>query len=127
MIATTRRQFTGGAAATLLAGFGEGSGRAAPMEQLYGLIGEMKAAPGKRAELVGYLLEGTAGMPGNLAYLVAEDVANPDSIWITEVWRSKADHDDSLGLPQVQSTIAKARPLIAGFGIRIETRPVMDS
>ena len=127
MIAATRREFTGGAAAVLLTGVVEGSGKAAPTDQLYGLIGEMKAAPGKRAELVGYLLEGTAGMPGNLAYLVAEDVANPDSIWITEVWRSKADHDDSLGLPQVQSTIAKARPLIAGFGIRIETRPVMDS
>jgi quinol monooxygenase YgiN len=125
MIGTTRREFAGGAAAVLLAGCTEGLGKIAPMDELYGLIGEMKAAPGKRAELLGYLLQGTGAMPGNLAYLIAEDAANPDSIWITEVWRSKADHDNSLSLPAVQATIAKARPLIAGFGTRVETRPVM--
>jgi quinol monooxygenase YgiN len=124
MITTTRRQFSGGAAAVLLAGCSEGLGRAAPMGELYGLIGEMKAAPGKRAELIGYLLAGTGEMPGNLAYLIAEDAGNADSIWITEVWRSKGDHAASLSLPQVQATIAKARPLIAGFGTRAETRPV---
>jgi len=124
MIAKTRREFTGGAAAVLLAGCTKGLGKTAPMEELYGLIGEIKAAPGKRAELLGYLLDGTGAMPGNLAYLIAEDAANPDSIWITEVWRSKADHANSLSLPQVQATITKARPLIAGFGTRVETRPV---
>ena len=125
MIAATRREFTGGAAAVLLAGCTKGLGKTAPMEELYGLIGEMKAASGKRAELIGHLLEGTETMPGNLAYLIAEDAGSPDSIWITEVWRSKADHDNSLSLPQVQATIAKARPLIAGFGTRVETRPLM--
>lgn len=125
MIATTRREFTGGAAAVLLAAGTEGLGRAAPMEELYGLIGEMKAVQGKREELLRYLLEGAGEMPGNLAYLIAEDTGNPDSIWITEVWRSKADHDNSLSLPQVQATIAKARSLVAGFGTRVETRPVM--
>ena len=124
MIAATRREFAGGAAAALLArGLGEAVA-AAPTEDLYGLVGELRAVPGKRAELVGYLLEGTGDMPGNLAYIVAEDLSAPDSIWITEVWRSKADHANSLTLPQVQATIAKARPLIAGFGARAETRPV---
>ena len=66
-------------------------------------------------------------MPGNLAYLIAEDTANPDSIWITEVWQTQADHAASLALPAVQATIAKARPLIAGFGTRVETRPVTAS
>ncbi|OYW44520.1 MAG: antibiotic biosynthesis monooxygenase [Sphingomonadales bacterium 32-68-7] len=129
MIDTTRREFAGGATATLLLwGAISGTGKAAEMEELYGLIGEMKAAPGKRAELVGYLLEGTDGMPGNLAYLVAEDAADPDTIWITEVWHSKADHANSLQLPGVQAAIAKARPIIAGFGRQIETRPVgMDA
>ena len=79
---------------------------------------------GKRTELVGYLLEGTQAMPGNLAYIVAEDLADPDSIWITEVWRSKSDHANCLSLPAVQQAIANARPLIAGVGTRAETRPV---
>ncbi|HEY6815917.1 MAG TPA: putative quinol monooxygenase [Croceibacterium sp.] len=94
------------------------------MDELYGLVGQMKAVPGKRAELVRFLLAGTGAMPGNLAYIVAEDLSDPDSIWITEVWRSKADHANSLSLPAVRETIAKARPLIAGFGTRVETRPV---
>ena len=124
MIDATRREFAGGAAAALLAGSLGAAGSAQPAEELYGLVGELRAAPGKRAELVGYLLQGTGGMTGNLAYIIAEDLADPDSIWITEVWRSKADHANSLTLPQVQATIAKARPLIAGIGTRAETRPV---
>jgi quinol monooxygenase YgiN len=121
MIGATRREFAGGAAAALLVG---GAASAVPAEELYGLVGELKAVPGKRAELVGYLLEGTRAMPGNLAYIVAEDLSDPDAIWITEVWRSKADHANSLSLPAVRETIAKARPLIAGAGTRVETRPV---
>ena len=124
MIAATRREFAGGAAAALLAGNAGGAAQAASAEELYGLVGELKAVPGKRAELVGYLLEGTGAMPGNLAYIVAEDLSDPDAIWITEVWRSKADHANSLTLPAVRETIAKARPLIAGAGTRVETRPV---
>ena len=94
------------------------------MEELYGLVGQMMAVPGKRSELIGYLLEGTKEMPGNLAYIVGEDLGDPDSLWITEVWRSKADHEASLSLPAVQQAIARARPLIAGFGTRAEMRPV---
>ena len=124
MIAATRREFAGGAAAALLAGNAGGAAQAASAEELYGLVGELKAVPGKRAELVGYLLEGTGAMPGNLAYIVAEDLSDPDSIWITEVWRSKADHANSLSLPAVRETIARARSLIAGAGTRAETRPV---
>lgn len=96
----------------------------APEQPLYGLIGQMKAAPGKRDELIGYLLAGTGAMPGNLAYLIAKDATDADSIWITEVWTSQALHQASLALPAVQEAIAKARPIIAGFGTRIETIPV---
>ena len=90
----------------------------------YGLFGKMVAAPGRRDELVRYLLEGTGGMPGCLIYVVANDPAEPDAIWITEVWRTKQDHANSLKLPAVQAAIAKARPIIAGFGERFETIPV---
>ena len=124
MIGTTRREFSGCAAAALLVGTMSVTGKAEPMEEPYGLLGQLMAVPGKRSELIGYLLEGTKAMPGNLAYIVGEDLSDPDSVWITEVWRSKADHDASLSLPAVQQAIASARPLIAGFGTRAETRPV---
>lgn len=91
---------------------------------MYGLIGKMLAQPGKRDELIGYLVAGTGEMPGCLSYIVAADAAHPDAIWITEVWDGKESHAGSLKLPDVQATIAKARPLIAGFGERFETNPV---
>lgn len=91
---------------------------------MYGLIGQMLAAPGKRDELLAILREGTAEMPGCLSYVLATDPANPDAIWITEVWTDQQAHAASLKLPTVQAAIAKARPIIAGFPQRFETSPV---
>lgn len=91
---------------------------------MYGLIGKMNALPGKRDELVRAMLGGTGAMPGCLSYVVALDPADPDAIWITEVWDNKENHASSLALPQVKATIAVARPLIAGFSNRVETIPI---
>ncbi|HEY0621494.1 putative quinol monooxygenase [Sphingomonas sp.] len=87
---------------------------------MFGLLGKMRAQPGKRAELIAILLEGTGGMPGCKAYIVAEDVKEPDAIWITEVWDEAESHKASLQLPAVQAAIAKGRPLIAGFDSQVE-------
>jgi quinol monooxygenase YgiN len=92
--------------------------------ELYGMIGKMKAQPGKRAELIALLSAGTADMPGCLAYIVCEDLKEPDAIWITEVWKTKQYHDDSLKLPAVRDAITKGRPLIAGFEMSAEVKPV---
>lgn len=91
---------------------------------MYGLIGQMLAAPGKRDELLAILAESTDGMPGCLSYVIAKDPANADALWITEVWTDKDAHAASLKLPAVQAAIAKARPIIAGFPQHFETIPV---
>jgi quinol monooxygenase YgiN len=91
---------------------------------MFGLIGKMRAQPGKRDALLDILLENTAGMPGCLSYVVARDPADADAIWITEVWTDAASHTASLSLAEVQTAIAKARPLIAGFDSSIATEPV---
>jgi quinol monooxygenase YgiN len=88
---------------------------------MYGLIGRITAVPGKRDELAAILVPGDAGMPGCLSYVVAEDPANADALWVTEVWTDAAAHRASLQLPSVQAAIAKGRPLIAGFDNRVET------
>ncbi len=65
------------------------------------MIGKIKARPGRRAELVALLATGTAGtagMPGCLAYVVAEDMADDDGIWITEIWQSKQHHTELAGV-----------------------------
>lgn len=93
-------------------------------EPQYGLLGQMMAQPGQRAALAAILSEGTDQMPGNIAYLIGEDSANPDALWIVELWTDKAAHEASLQLPAVQAAIKKGRPLIAGFGTRAEFKPV---
>lgn len=91
---------------------------------MYGLIGKMKAVPGQRDALISILLDGVSGMPGCLSYVVAQDPADADAVWITEVWDSQASHKASLSLPSVQAAIAQGKPLIAGFDQHIETSPV---
>ena len=92
---------------------------------MFGMIGRMVAAPGRRDELLAILVRGSGGgdggMPGCLSYVVAADRADPDGIWVTEVWDSKDSHDASLSLPRVQAAITEARPLIAGFDRGAET------
>lgn len=93
-------------------------------QPLFGLVGQMMAAPGKRAELIQILSEGTGDMPGCVSYVIAEDSKDENVIWITEVWISAEKHKASLQLPVVQAAIAKGRPLIAGFGVHSETKVV---
>src|ERR1700683_1025441 len=74
---------------------------AAPEEaqQMYGLIGSMSAATGRRADLIAILTQAVSNMPGCLSYVVAKDAKDENTIWITEVWDSKESHDASLSLP----------------------------
>jgi quinol monooxygenase YgiN len=101
-----------------------GVAAAADLPPSYGLIGSITAKPGQRDALIAAVASGTDAMPGCYSYVIAADAANPDLIWITEVWDTKASHDSSLKLPAVQAAIAKARPLIAGMGSQTITTPV---
>ena len=91
---------------------------------MYGLIGKFTAAPGQRDALIAILLESTQRMPGCLNYVIAKDEADAEGIWITEVWDNKESHAASLKLPAVREAIARAKPLIAGFGPGFTTTPV---
>ncbi|MGP1685189.1 MAG: putative quinol monooxygenase [Giesbergeria sp.] len=75
---------------------------------MHGLIGKMRAVAGQRDALIAILLDGVSGMPGCLSYVVAQDPADADAIWVTGVW----------------DAIARGRPLIAGFDQHITTVPV---
>lgn len=94
---------------------------------MYGLHGKMKAQPGQREALLRLMLDGTdttTPMPGCYLYLISRADDDLDGIWITEVWRSKEDHDASLTLDSVKALIALARPLIAGGSDRSEFTPL---
>lgn len=91
---------------------------------MHGLIGKVIAVSGARDALIDILVQGTTHMPGCLSYIVARDVTDKDAIWISEVGIDQASHEASLSLPAVRAAIAKARPLIAGFGDSTVTVPV---
>jgi quinol monooxygenase YgiN len=91
---------------------------------MYGQIGKLIAAPGKREEVIANILEAIKDMPGCLSYVVAKDANDANGIWIFEAWDSKASHEASLSLPSVKAAIAKNLPLIAGFGESIAIVPV---
>lgn len=92
--------------------------------RMYGLIGKIVAVEGRRETLARILLDGTAGMPGCLSYVVAEDSEDDNALWVTEVWEDQEKHRASLSLPGVQAAIEQGRPLIAGFEDRHVTTPL---
>jgi quinol monooxygenase YgiN len=119
-----RREFITFTGATALAALVPNNALSQGKQPMYGLIGKMTAVAGKREALIAILLEGVAGMPGCLSYIVAKDPTDTNAIWITEVWDSEQSHKASLSLPAVKEAIQKGRPLIAGFGDSTVTEPV---
>ena len=123
---TDRREFVVTIAGAALASALPGCAATTTRQEtdMYGLIGKIKVAAGKRDAVIQLLLDGTRSMPGCLSYIVAEDPTDADAIWVTEAWESKESHQASLRLASVQNVIAHARPHITGFGERFETVPV---
>lgn len=119
-----RRELLAGAGAALVMMSARLPANAMGEQAMYGLIGKMKAVSGQRDALIALMLEDVGAMPGCLSYIVARDPGDADGIWITEVWDSAASHKASLSLPAVRQVIARAKPLIAGFGEHFETEPV---
>ncbi|MEO7688916.1 MAG: putative quinol monooxygenase [Sphingomonas sp.] len=117
-----RRGFVGGAVA--IAVIGQAASAMTGDGTMFGTIGRIKAITGKRDALAAILASGSGEMPGCLSYIVAEDLADVDALWVTEVWESKEAHQASLALPSVREAIGKGRPLIASFDSTAQTRPI---
>jgi quinol monooxygenase YgiN len=83
---------------------------------MYGYLGSMRARPGHRDDVVAILTKSGDGLrsAGCELYLVGLDQDDPHRIWVTEMWRSKQHHDDSLELPESKEAIATAMPMLTG-------------
>jgi quinol monooxygenase YgiN len=93
----------------------------------FGLYVKFRAQPGQRDALVARLLHAAElmqGVPGCEIYIVGTSPTEANVVWVTEVWRSQADHDDSLSLPDAQPFIEQTLPLMHGRPEQIETRPL---
>jgi quinol monooxygenase YgiN len=96
------------------------------MTSYYGLHGHFTAQPGQGDALAEILLAAAEGLRPNdacLLYLISRSPDDPDIVWVTEAWTSKAAHDASLQGEDVKAAIQRARPLIAGID-GTELRPV---
>lgn len=81
--------------------------------------GTLGAAPGRRDELVAHLTRHSPLLAdaGCLLYEVGVNDDDPDTVYVVELWTSAEAHRASLQLPEVQASIADARPLLSGtFG-----------
>jgi quinol monooxygenase YgiN len=91
---------------------------------------KMTAQPGRGqalAELMLGVAAGLDGFPGCDLYVINRSPAEPDVLWITELWRSQAAVDDSL--QQLQTDAGRARfaevsALLARPPERIDLEPV---
>jgi quinol monooxygenase YgiN len=82
----------------------------------FGMVNRLVTKPGQRDAVVEILLSGAkmqGGMRGCEIYIVHTSTTDPNEIWVTEVWSSKADHEASLQNPEVRALVEKGRPMIA--------------
>ena len=95
---------------------------------MYGLIVKLTSAPRRRDELITLMGgEDSHTISGCLSFIVAEDAADEDVLWITEVWDSKSAHEESLKLPPVRESLVDADNLIANYQKVATTQPVKRS
>jgi quinol monooxygenase YgiN len=72
--------------------------------------------PGQRDALVKHLLRAVARVSevaGCQVYLINTSPTEPESVWVTEVWRSQQEHDASLTIEGAQEAISQVLPLLA--------------
>ena len=90
------------------------------------MYGKITVHSGQRDTLVAILLQAAALLeqdPGCEIYVVNVSPAEPDTLWVTEVWDSQAAHAASLTRDDIKALIERGRPMIVS-GERIETMPV---
>lgn len=83
----------------------------------YGLHGKLTATKGNADKLSSILLEASrlvSTAKGCHLYMVSKDKNDKNSVWVTEIWDSKEDHDNSLNVEGVKELIGQAMPMLDG-------------
>ncbi len=94
---------------------------------MYGRTGKLVAQAGMRQELVEILTRAAdivGALPGCHLYLINEDLADENTVWVMEVWADKESHAASLQDERVRSLIQEAMPLLGGAPEGVEMNVV---
>ena len=81
----------------------------------YFLHGNLTAKPGQEEKLVEILLQASKRVKdskGCRFYTISIDPNIKENIWVTEIWDSKADHNNSLKDEKTRELILMAMPLL---------------
>lgn len=83
----------------------------------YFLHGKLTAKPGQAEHLSNMLLQAAelvSTAKGCKLYVIGRDPEDSDAVWVTEIWKSKVDHDHSLNVEGVKELISKAMSILDG-------------
>src|SRR5690606_33266739 len=86
-------------------------------KNMYLLHGKLTAKAGHANDLADILINASkvvATTKGCKFYVIARELNDTDSVYVTEIWDSKEDHDNSLKLEGVRELIMKAMPILDG-------------
>ncbi|MBD7956278.1 antibiotic biosynthesis monooxygenase [Microbacterium sp. Sa4CUA7] len=95
-------------------------------------VGTLRTVAGKRDDLVALLIRRSDALDhvGCLLYEVGVNDHEPDTVYVVELWTNADAHRASLVLPEVQASIARARPLLTGelggFDFDVVGSPLRD-
>lgn len=82
---------------------------------MYARTGKLVAQTGERQTFIDILLEAAdvvGERPDCRLYLVTEDLADENGIWVIELWDSKEAHEASLKDERVLALIRRGMPLM---------------
>ena len=83
---------------------------------LFGLFGKLTAHEGKRDALLANMMKAAelmSSVPGCLLYVVAKSDAEPNAVFVTELWKDEDSHGASLSMAGVRNLIVETMPLLA--------------
>ncbi len=95
----------------------------------YLLHGKLTAKQGYGKDLTSILLEASQLIKtakGCRLYVICTDKSNENDVWVTEIWDSKEDHDNSLSVPGVKELIGKAMPILDGMPSKGQQLELID-
>ncbi|MGM8363806.1 putative quinol monooxygenase [Flavobacterium sp. ARAG 55.4] len=84
---------------------------------MYLLHGKLTAKSGHQEEVTTILLEASklvSTSKGCKVYVIGKDENDQNSVYVTEIWDSKDDHDNSLNVEGVKELIMKVMPKLDG-------------
>ncbi|MEG1590465.1 MAG: antibiotic biosynthesis monooxygenase family protein [Chryseobacterium sp.] len=87
------------------------------MANQYLLHGKLTAKAGQRNELANILLKASelvSTAKGCKLYAISKDENDTNAVYVTEIWDSKEDHDNSLKVEGVRELIMSAMPILDG-------------